>query len=68
MVGNDLAAGVVGANGLVMISVWLNWSPRDRKTQANDQETSRHTIKEPPALLLLLSELERQFSSGGWNL
>jgi FMN phosphatase YigB (HAD superfamily) len=67
MVGNDLAADVAGAHRLGMISVWLNWAPRDRKTPANDLETPRHTSEEPPALLLLLSELERQFSSGGSN-
>ena len=67
MVGNDLAADVAGANGLGMISVWLNWAPRDRKTPVNDVETPQHTIKEPLALLPLLDQLERHFSTGGPN-
>jgi putative hydrolase of the HAD superfamily len=62
MVGNDLAADVVGANGVGMISVWLDWAPRHRKTPASDLEIPRHTITEPLALLPLLGELEQQFA------
>jgi putative hydrolase of the HAD superfamily len=67
MVGNDLAADIAGANGLGMISVWLDWAPRDRKTPANTLETPQYTINEPLALLPLLDQLERQFSTGGPN-
>jgi HAD superfamily hydrolase (TIGR01549 family) len=62
MVGNDLAADVGGANGVGMISVWLDWAPRHRKTPASDLEIPRHTITEPLALLPLLDELEQQFA------
>jgi hypothetical protein len=50
-----------------MISVWLNWAPRHRKTPADDLEIPRHTIDEPLALLPLLDELEQQYSTGGAN-
>lgn len=64
MVGNDLAADVAGANGVGMISVWLSWSPRYRKTPANELEVPQHTIAEPLALLPVLDKLERRFSKG----
>jgi len=67
MVGNDLAADVAGANDLGMISVWLDWAPRHRKTPAGDLEVPRHTVYEPLALLPLLDELERRHSQGGTN-
>jgi HAD superfamily hydrolase (TIGR01549 family) len=63
MVGNDLAADVAGANGMGMISVWLNWAPRGRKTPAGDLEIPRHTIEEPLALLRLLDELEQELAN-----
>jgi HAD superfamily hydrolase (TIGR01549 family) len=63
MVGNDLAADVAGANGVGMISVWLNWSPRRSKTPAGDLETPNYTIAEPLALLPVLDELEQRFAS-----
>jgi putative hydrolase of the HAD superfamily len=65
MVGNELAADIAGANGMGMISVWLNWAPRHRKTPANDLEIPQHTIEEPLALLPLLDELEQRFLRGG---
>ena len=67
MVGNDLAADVAGANAMGMISVWLNWAPRHRKTPAHVLEMPQHTVEEPLALLPLLDELEQQFSIGGPN-
>jgi HAD superfamily hydrolase (TIGR01549 family) len=63
MVGNDLTADIAGANGVGMISVWLDWAPRHRKTPDSDLEIPRHTISEPLALLPLLDELERQFTN-----
>jgi len=33
MVGNNLERDIRGANELGILSVWLNWSPRRRKTQ-----------------------------------
>jgi putative hydrolase of the HAD superfamily len=62
MVGNDLSADIAGANGLGMIRVWLNWSPRDRKTPAGELEAPRYTIDEPLALLPLIEELEQRQS------
>ena len=63
MVGNDLAADVAGANGVGMISVWLDWAPRHRKTPNSELEIPLHTIFEPLALLPLLDELEGQFEN-----
>jgi HAD superfamily hydrolase (TIGR01549 family) len=60
MVGNDLAADVAGANAVGMISVWLDWAPRHRKTPASDGEIPRYTIVEPLALLPLLEQLEQR--------
>jgi len=60
---NDLAADVAGANGVGMISVWLNWAPRRRKTPAGDLEIPRYTVEEPLALLGLLDELEHELAN-----
>jgi HAD superfamily hydrolase (TIGR01549 family) len=60
MVGNDLTADVAGANTVGMISVWLDWAPRHRKTPMSEAEIPRYTIAEPLALLSLLEELERR--------
>jgi HAD superfamily hydrolase (TIGR01509 family) len=67
MVGNDLAADVAGANAMGMISVWLNWAPRHRKTPVSVLEIPQHTVEEPLGLLSLLDHLERQLSTGGPN-
>jgi putative hydrolase of the HAD superfamily len=63
MVGNDLAKDVAGANALGMISVWMAWAPRGRKTPAGALEVPQHTVGEPLALLAVLDELERHFSN-----
>jgi HAD superfamily hydrolase (TIGR01509 family) len=63
MVGNDLAADVAGANNVGMISVWLNWAPRQRKTPASDLEKPQRTIAEPLALLPILDELEQRLAN-----
>lgn len=60
MVGNDLTADVAGANTVGMISVWLDWAPRHRKTPISDAEIPHYTIAEPLALLPLLEELEKR--------
>lgn len=60
MIGNDLAADVAGANTVGMISVWLDWAPRHRKTPTIQAEIPHHTIAEPLALLSLLEELEQR--------
>jgi putative hydrolase of the HAD superfamily len=65
MVGNELAADVAGANGMGMISVWLDWAPRHRKTPATGLEMPQFTIRNPLELLPIIDELERRFSNGG---
>ncbi|HEU0294321.1 MAG TPA: HAD-IA family hydrolase [Anaerolineales bacterium] len=60
MIGNDLAADVAGANAMGMISVWLDWAPRHRKTPTSEAEIPHHTIAEPLELLSLLEELEQR--------
>jgi len=65
MVGNELAADVAGANAMGMISVWLDWAPRHRKTPANGLEIPQHRIRQPLELLSVIDELEGRFSTGG---
>ena len=60
MVGNDLAADVAGANTVGMISVWLDWTPRHRRTPTSEAEIPHYTIAEPLALLSLIEELEQR--------
>jgi len=60
MVGNDLAADVAGANAVGMISVWLDWTPRHRRTPTSEAEIPHYTIAEPLALLSLMEELEQR--------
>ena len=62
MVGNELAADVAGANGMGMISVWLDWAPRHRKTISSELEVPRYTIQAPLALLAVIDALEQQES------
>jgi putative hydrolase of the HAD superfamily len=54
MVGNNLARDIRGANQLGMISVWLDWAPRRRKTPCDPLEVPDYTIKEPLELLAIL--------------
>ena len=60
MVGNDLAADVAGANAVGMISVWLDWTPRHRRTPTSEAEIPHYTIAEPLALLSLIEEMEQR--------
>jgi len=65
MVGNELAADVAGANGMGMISVWLDWAPRHRKTPSSELEVPRYTIYTPLELLAVIDALEEQESDQG---
>jgi FMN phosphatase YigB (HAD superfamily) len=58
MLGNHLERDIKGANGLGLISVWLNWSPRRPKVAADPSEEPSYTIKTPLELLALLEKLE----------
>jgi putative hydrolase of the HAD superfamily len=58
MVGNNLERDIKGANELGILSVWLNWSPRRRKTPLTMAEVPSFTIRNPNELLGLIDELE----------
>lgn len=60
MIGNDLAADVAGANAMGMVSVWLDWAPRHRRTPTSEAEIPHYTVAEPLALLSLIEELEQR--------
>ncbi len=57
MVGNNLKRDVRGANGVGMISVHLNWSPRYAKEPADELDIPRYTIREPMELVELVERL-----------
>ena len=65
MVGNYLARDIKGANGLGMISVWMDWAPRRPKVPADESEVPHYTIKEPQDLLQVIESLERERGRGG---
>jgi len=54
MLGNDLERDIAGANALGLTSVWLNWSPRRRKTPQSSLEVPDHTVGMPKDLLALI--------------
>lgn len=58
MVGNNLERDIKGANGLGLISVWLDWAPRRSKVPADESEVPQYIIKEPRQLLDLIEQLE----------
>ena len=58
MVGDSLERDVKGANGVGMISVWLNWTPRLSQVPADDSEAPRFIIKRPLDLLAVIESLE----------
>jgi HAD superfamily hydrolase (TIGR01509 family) len=60
MVGNDLAADIAGANGAGMISVWLDWSPRNAKTPAGEAQVPLYRIEHPLDLLPLIERLDSE--------
>ncbi|MCI3922933.1 HAD hydrolase-like protein [Paenibacillus sp. TRM 82003] len=57
MVGNNLKRDIRGANGVGMISVYMNWSPRYAKEPADELEIPQYTIREPLELLELVERL-----------
>ncbi|OMF24534.1 hydrolase [Paenibacillus sp. FSL H8-0548] len=57
MVGNNLKRDIRGANGVGMISVYLNWSPRYAKDPADELEIPRYTITRPMELVELVEQL-----------
>ncbi len=68
MVGNNLSRDVKGANGLGMISVFLDWSPRYPRMPGDTSEVPAHTIKMPLDLLSLVEHLEENHGprQGRW--
>jgi len=64
MVGNYLERDIKGANGLGIISVWLDWAPRRPKVPADTTEIPRYTIKRPLELLDVLEAIERGAQPG----
>jgi HAD superfamily hydrolase (TIGR01549 family) len=60
MVGNNLARDIKGANGLGMISVWLDWALRRAKIPVDESEIPRYTIKQPIELLQVIERLEQE--------
>jgi FMN phosphatase YigB (HAD superfamily) len=60
MVGNNLARDVRGANSLGLISVWLDWAPRRRKTPADTLERPRYVIRTPMELIGLLDGMDHR--------
>lgn len=58
MVGNNLGRDVKGANGVGMISVFFDWSPRYPRMPVDVAEVPVHTIKKPLDLLSLVERLE----------
>lgn len=58
MVGNYLMRDIAGANGLGLISVWLDWGPRRPKIPATPLEVPDYTIRTPLDLLATLATIE----------
>ena len=59
MVGNRLERDIRGASDTGMITVWIDWSARYRKTPRAPSEAPDHVIHEPLELLGVLEQLER---------
>ena len=64
MVGNRLGRDVKGANGVGMISVWLDWAPRHSKIAADPSEEPQYTIKAPLNLLDVIDSIEQKLRVG----
>lgn len=60
MVGNRLERDVHGANDRGMVSVWIDWSARYRKSPRQPCEVPDHVIHEPLELLEVLDRLETE--------
>lgn len=65
MVGNNLKRDIRGANGVGMISVHMNWSPRYAKEPADDLEIPQYTVREPMELVGLVERLEASIADAG---
>jgi putative hydrolase of the HAD superfamily len=63
MVGNNLERDIKGANGVGLISVWIDWAPRRSKVPSDDSERPQYTIKAPLELLDLIDRLELSLSA-----
>ena len=57
MVGNNLERDIAGANALGLITVFLSWSDKRRKTPLSDLETPDVTIQKPLDLIEVLEQL-----------
>lgn len=55
MVGNNLERDIAGANALGLVTVFLAWSDKRRKTSETDLEVPNHTIHDPLELLAIVS-------------
>lgn len=64
MVGDQLAYDIKGANGVGMISVWMDWARRRAQVPADDSEVPQHTVQTPLALLPLIESLEHEHRAG----
>jgi len=65
MIGDHLGCDIKGANGMGMISVWLDWAQHYPKAPADESEVPQHTVKTPLDLLPLIESLEREHGAGG---
>jgi FMN phosphatase YigB (HAD superfamily) len=65
MVGNNLRRDIKGANGMGMVSVWLDWAPRRSKVPADESEVPQHIINMPLDLLRVIQVLERGAADDG---
>ena len=69
MVGDHLGCDIKGANGMGMISVWMDWAQRYSKIPTDETEVPQHTVKTPLDLPSLIDSLEREHSTlGTWQL
>lgn len=64
MIGDSLSCDVKGANGVGMISVWMDWARRYPQSPADETEAPQYTVETPLALLPLIESLERKNGAG----
>lgn len=58
MVGNNLERDIFGANQLGLLTIWLNWGPRRRKTPLHDLEVPDFEIVSPAELPACIQQIE----------
>jgi putative hydrolase of the HAD superfamily len=63
MMGNNLECDIKGANGLGMVSVWLDWAPRRSKVPGDESQVPQYTIKMPLDLLQVIETLEHGYGA-----